>query len=227
MRSADLYSQVFANRREAGVELATQLSAYAHRPDVIVLGLPRGGVPVAYEIARALDVPLDIFIVRKLGVPGHRELAMGAIASGDVRVLNEDVVRWAGIRSEEIEEVTREELHELQRREREYRGGRPPLDLSSRVVILVDDGLATGSTMKAAVQAIRQQRPAEIVVAVPVGARDSCQEFERIADSVVCARTPEPFSAVGLWYRDFSETSDDEVRRLLQDRETRDGGPPR
>lgn len=213
---ADLHARPYANRREAGVELARLLRAYAGRTDAVVLGLPRGGVPVAYEIARALDALLDIFIVRKLGVPGHRELAMGAIATGGVRVLNEEVVRWSRVTSDAIEEVTREERAELERREREYRGGRPPVDLAGRLAILVDDGLATGSTMKAAVQAVRQQRPARVVVAVPVGARDSCREFERLADTVVCARTPEPFSAVGLWYQDFSETSDDEVRELLR-----------
>jgi predicted phosphoribosyltransferase len=213
---ADLHARPFADRREAGAELAAQLGEYAARNDIIVLGLPRGGVPVAYEIARALDVPLDIFIVRKLGLPGHRELAMGAIASGGIRVLNDDVVRWSGVSRTAIEEVTAEERRELERREREYRDRRPPLDLADRVVILVDDGLATGSTMKAAVEAVRQQKPARVVVAVPVGARDTCQLFERIADAVVCARTPEPFSAVGLWYRDFSETSDDEVRELLR-----------
>lgn len=212
-----LYGQPFANRREGGAELARRLTTYAGRADVIVLGLPRGGVPVAYEIAQALDVRLDIFIVRKLGLPGHRELAMGAIASGGVRVLNEDVVRWARVSSQAIEEVTQEELRELERREREYRGERPPLELTDRAVILVDDGLATGSTMKAAVKAIRQQRPAQIVVAAPVGARESCAELETMADGVVCARTPEPFSAVGLWYADFSETTDDEVRLLLRE----------
>jgi predicted phosphoribosyltransferase len=216
MYGADLHRQWFADRRDAGVELAKQLQRYARRADVMVLGLPRGGVPVAYEVARALEVPLDIFIVRKLGLPSQRELAMGALASGGIRVLNDDVVRWSGVSRKAIEDVTRQERVELERREREYRGQRPPLDLANRVVILVDDGLATGSTMKAAVEAVRQQRPAEVVVAVPVGARDSCAEFERIADAVVCARMPEPFSAVGLWYRDFSETSDEEVRQLLR-----------
>lgn len=213
---ADLHWRPLANRREAGAELASRLAHYAGRADMIVLGLPRGGVPVAYEIARALGVPLDIFIVRKLGLPGHRELAMGAIASGGIRVLNEDVVRWSGVSSAAIDQVTAEERRELERREREYRDRRPPLDLANKVVILVDDGLATGSTMKAAVEAVRQQKPKRVVVAVPVGAPDSCRLFEQIADEVVCARTPEPFSAVGLWYRDFSETSDDEVRELLR-----------
>ena len=210
---------MFANRREAGVELARHLGAYARREDVIVLALPRGGVPVAFEIARALDVPLDIFLVRKLGLPGQRELAMGAIASGGVRVLNDEVVRWSRVTPEAIDDVTKEERRELERREREYRAGRPPLNLANRTVILVDDGLATGSTMKAAVAAVRQQGPTQVIVAVPVGARESCRELEQLADSVVCARTPEPFSAVGLWYADFSETSDDEVRTLLRAQE--------
>jgi predicted phosphoribosyltransferase len=174
-------------------------------------------VPVAYEVARALHAPLDVFLVRKLGVPGHRELAMGAIASGDVRVLNEDVVRWYRIPEEVIDEVAREEQAELERRESAYRAGRSPVEVSDRVVLLVDDGLATGSSMKAAVRAVRARTPSRIVVAVPVGAPETCRELATIADEVVCARTPAYFSAVGQWYRDFSQTTDDEVRQLLSE----------
>jgi predicted phosphoribosyltransferase len=211
----------FANRREAGVELASKLRQYAGRGDLVVLALPRGGVPVAFEVAEALGAPLDIFLVRKLGLPGHPELAMGAIASGDVRVLNEDVVRWYGVPPHAIEAVARQEQAELERREREYRRGRPLIDLRGKTVILVDDGLATGSTMKAAVQAARLHAPAQVVVAVPVGAPSSCEEFAEITDETVCARTPEPFSAVGQWYYDFSQTTDEEVRQLLEEHATR------
>ena len=207
----------FANRREAGRELASKLRQYAGRDDVVVLALPRGGVPVAHELAEALDAPLDIFVVRKLGMPGHPEYAMGAIASGGVRVISDDVIRWYGISPAAIEAVAREELAELERREREYRRDRPMTDLHGRTVILVDDGLATGSTMRAAVQAVRTHRPARVVVAVPVGAPSTCEEFNDITDETVCARTPEPFSAVGLWYHDFSQTTDDEVRALLEE----------
>jgi predicted phosphoribosyltransferase len=207
----------YANRREAGVVLAGRLAELKNRRDVVVLALPRGGVPVAYEVARALHAPLDVFLVRKLGVPGHRELAMGAIASGDVRVLNEDVVRWYRIPEEVIDEVAREEQGELERRESAYRAGRSPVEVSDRVVLLVDDGLATGSSMKAAVRAVRARTPSRIVVAVPVGAPETCRELATIADEVVCARTPADFSAVGQWYRDFSQTTDDEVRQLLSE----------
>jgi predicted phosphoribosyltransferase len=207
----------FANRREAGKELASRLLTYRGRDDVVVLALPRGGVPVAYEIAEALDAPLDIFVVRKLGMPGHPEFAMGAIASGGVRVLNEDVVRSYGIPNSAIEAVAQQELAELERREREYRQGRPMRDLRDKTVILVDDGLATGSTMRAAVRAVRAHKPARVIVAVPVGAPGTCEEFADIADETICARTPEPFSAVGLWYRDFSQTTDEEVRALLRE----------
>jgi putative phosphoribosyl transferase len=210
-------SRLFANRREAGVELASRLRQYRGRNDVVVLALPRGGVPVAFEVAEALDAPLDIFLVRKLGMPGHRELAMGAIASGGVRVLNEDVVRAYGIPQRAIDAVALEEEAELTRREREYRRGNPPPQLAGRIVILVDDGLATGSTMRAAVQAVRQHGPARVIVAVPVGAPSTCEEFADITDETVCARTPEPFLAVGQWYEDFSQTSDDEVRAFLQE----------
>jgi predicted phosphoribosyltransferase len=208
----------FANRREAGLELARQLEHFAGRTDIVVLALPRGGVPVAYEVARALGAPLDVFLVRKLGLPGHRELAMGAIASGGVRVLNNDVVAWYRIPDVIIDEAAREEQAELERRERLYREGQPPVELAGRVVLLIDDGLATGSTMKAAVQAVRARAPSRIVVAVPVGAPDTCQEFQTIADEVVCARIPQRFNAVGQWYRDFSQTSDQEVRQLLHER---------
>jgi putative phosphoribosyl transferase len=210
----------FSDRREAGVELAGKLRRYAGRNDVVVLALPRGGVPVAFEVAEALDAALDIFLVRKLGMPGHPEYAMGAIASGGVLVLNEDVVRAYGIPQAAIDTIAREEQKELERREREYR--RDGLtDLRGRVVILVDDGLATGSTMKAAVQATRQHRPARVVVAVPVGAPSTCDEFADVTDETVCARTPEPFSAVGQWYLDFSQTTDDEVQALLREHATR------
>jgi putative phosphoribosyl transferase len=208
-------NQPFADRREAGAELATKLGHFSHRDDVVVLALPRGGVPVAFEVAEALDAPLDIFLVRKLGMPGYPELAMGALASGGVRVLNEDVVRWYGISNRAIDEVARDEQRELERREREYRRGRPMADLKKKIAILVDDGLATGSTMRAAVQAVRQQDPARVIVAVPVGAPSTCAEFADVTDETICARTPEPFSAVGLWDRDFSQTTDEEVHKLL------------
>ena len=205
----------FHDRREAGRLLAEKLGAYAKRPDVLVLALPRGGVPVAYEVARALQAPLDVFIVRKLGVPGYEELAMGAVATGGVRVLNEEIVRGLGIPEYVIDAVTTWERQELARRERLYRGERPPPDVRGRTVILVDDGLATGATMHAAIAALRQQQPARIVVAVPTASREVCDAFRAEADDVICAITPEPFQAVGLWYEDFSQTSDDEVRELL------------
>jgi predicted phosphoribosyltransferase len=207
---------LYRDRREAGRFLARLLTEYADRPDVVVLALPRGGVPVAYEVARALGAPLDVFLVRKLGLPGHEELAMGAIASGGVRVLNEDVVRALGISEDVVATVAAEELQELKRRERAYRGNRPAPDVRGKTVILIDDGLATGSTMRAAVAALRQQGPARIVVAVPVGAPGTCAELQGEADEAVCAQTPDPFYAVGLWYRDFSQTTDEEVRELLE-----------
>ncbi len=210
------HRQPFINRRDAGRTLATYLSRYAGRDDVIVLALPRGGVPVAYEVAQALGAPLDLFLVRKLGTPGHRELAMGAIASGGIRVLNKDVVRWYSIPESVIEAVVREEQQELERRERAYREDRPAPDLRNRIVILIDDGLATGSTMRAAAQAVRERQPSRVVVAVPVGARETCAELAAYADEVACARMPEPFSSVGQWYLDFDQTDDEEVRALLQ-----------
>ena len=205
----------FRDRAEAGRVLAEKLEAYANRPDVVVLALPRGGVPVAFEVARKLNAPLDVFLVRKLGVPGHAELAMGAIASGGVRVLNEDVVDYLRIPDEVIDAVAAEEQRELDRRERAYRGYAGAPDVRGRTVILVDDGLATGSSMRAAVIALREQQPDRIIVAVPVAARATCDEFRSQVDEIVCAVTPEPFRAVGLWYEDFSQTSDEEVRNLL------------
>ena len=205
----------FKNRSEAGRFLAEQLSAYANRPDTLVLALPRGGVPVAYEVAKALGAPLDVFQVRKLGLPGHEELAMGAIATGGVRVRNPEVVEYLRIPDEVIDEVTARERRELERRERLYREGHPALSPRGRVVILVDDGLATGSTMRAAILALRQQQPASIVVAVPVAAKQTCEELRAVADEVVCAVAPDPFYAVGLWYEDFAQTTDEEVRELL------------
>jgi putative phosphoribosyl transferase len=205
----------YRNRTEAGRLLAKKLMAYANRTDVLVLGLPRGGVPVAFEVAQALDAPLDVFLVRKLGVPGHEELAMGAIASGGVRVLNQGVVNNLHIPGEVIDAIAADEQRELERRARLYRGDRPPPDVRGRTVILIDDGLATGSTMHAAARALRSQNPAAIVVAVPVAAEETCHEFRSEVDEVVCVYTPEPFFAVGLWYEDFAQTSDEKVRELL------------
>ena len=207
--------QRFRNRTDAGRQLAEKLAAYANRPDVLVLALPRGGVPVAFELARAFGAPLDVFLVRKLGVPGYEELAMGAVATGGVRVLNDEIVRGLGISEHEIDAVVARELRELSRRDRLYRGDRPPSDVAGRTVILVDDGLATGATMRAAVQALRQQQPGRIVAAVPTASPDTCQVLKAEADDVICAITPEPFFAVGHWYDDFTQTTDDEVRELL------------
>jgi len=207
--------RAFPNRAEAGRLLAEKLENYVDRSDVVVLGLPRGGVPVAYEVAQRLGAPLDVFVVRKLGVPGFEELAAGAIASGGVRVLNEDVIRALPNADQLIESVTEKETVELERREQTYRDGRPAPELRDRVVILVDDGLATGATMRAAVAALRQRGVAKIVVAAPVGAPDTCRELEQEADETICAITPEFFQAVGQYYEDFSQTSDEEVRELL------------
>jgi putative phosphoribosyl transferase len=207
----------FRDRAEAGRLLAQKLQGYEHQPDVLVLALPRGGVPVACEVARALGVPIDVFVVRKLGTPGQRELAMGAIATGGVRVLNKDVIRLMRIREDVIDAVAAEEQQEMERRERAYRGARPAPDLKDRTLILVDDGLATGSTMHAAVAALRQQQPARIVVAIPVAPPSTLREFASDADEVVCVlAADEPFDAVGRWYVDFSQTTDQEVRELLE-----------
>jgi predicted phosphoribosyltransferase len=206
----------FHDRFEAGKVLAGQLQHYAQRPDVIVLALPRGGVPIAYEISRSLGVPMDVFLVRKLGVPGHEELAMGAIASGGVRVINDEVVTSLQINPKEIDQVAQIEQQELERRERDYRrGDAPPPQVAGKTVILVDDGLATGSTMRAAAEALQLMHPARIVVAVPTASPDTCDAFRQIVDEVVCAITPEPFRAVGIWYEHFPQLSDEEVRELL------------
>jgi predicted phosphoribosyltransferase len=206
----------FRDRRDAGRRLAARLAKYENRPDVVVLALPRGGVPVGYEVARALGVPLEVFVVRKLGLPWNEELAMGAIASGGVRVLDQDVLRIARVPEASLRQVIATEERELARRERLYRGDRPFPDLRGKTVILVDDGLATGSTMRAAVEALRQEGPARIVVAVPVSSPETCDAFRDVADEVVCAETPEPFRGVGMWYDDFSQTTDDEVGELLE-----------
>ena len=206
----------FSDRVEAGRVLAKRLKAYAGRSDVVVLALPRGGVPVAAEVAAELGAPLDVFVVRKLGVPYQPELAMGAIASGGVRVLNDDVIAAARITSPMLESATRIEQRELERRERAYRNGRPAVPVKDKVAILIDDGLATGSTMRAAVEAVRRLQPSRVVVAVPLGAPETCHGLAQIADEVICVEMPVPFSAVGLWYEDFSQTSDDEVRALLE-----------
>jgi predicted phosphoribosyltransferase len=206
---------LFRDRTDAGKKLAQKLAKYAKRPDVVVLALPRGGVPVAYEVAKALNAPLDIFLVRKLGLPGHEELAMGAIASGGVTVLNRDVVQPLNIPEPVIRAVAAREQQELERREEAYRDNRPAPDLRGKTVILVDDGLATGASMAAAIAGLRAQNPARIVVAVPTAAPETCEQFESVADEIVCVETPQPFFGVGMWYRDFSQTSDDEVRHLL------------
>jgi putative phosphoribosyl transferase len=207
---------LYKNRAEAGRKLAQALSDYAGRADVVVLGLPRGGVPVAYEVAKTLEAPLDVFIVRKLGVPGQEELAMGAIASGGVRVLNDEVVRGLSISEEEIQSIAEKEHAELERRERAYRGERARVDLKNKIAILVDDGLATGASMRAAVSGLRQHNPDKIVVAVPTAPPETCREFEDLADQVICLQTPSPFMGVGAWYADFPQTTDDQVRDLLE-----------
>jgi predicted phosphoribosyltransferase len=207
---------LFRDRHDAGRKLAAKLMDYAGRQDVVVLALPRGGVPVAYEVAKVLHVPLDLFLVRKLGVPGREELAMGAIASGGVRVLNQQVIHSLAIPQSTVEAVARREQQELDRRAQSYRVHRPPVDLRGKCVILVDDGLATGSTMAAAVSGVRALGAAQIIVAVPAAAPQVCEAFASVVDSIVCAETPEPFWGVGMWYEDFSQTSDEEVRTLLQ-----------
>ena len=209
-------SMQFLNRRDAGTQLAPKLGAYAGDATVLVLGLPRGGVPVAYEVARALQAPLDVFVVRKLGVPGHRELAMGAIASGGLRVLNLDVLKTFEISPAAVESVAEEESLEMERQQRSYRGNAPLPGLSGRTIIVVDDGLATGSTMRAAIGALRQSNPARIIVAVPVAAAETVRRLQEEADGVVCLSAPPDFHAVSAWYQDFSQTSDEEVHNLLK-----------
>lgn len=216
----------FSNRREAGRVLAERLKDYKDRSDVVVLALPRGGVPVAYEVAQELHAPLDVFIVRKLGVPGHEELAMGAIASGGVRVLNDEVVAQLGLPESAIDRVAQRELQELHRRQREYRGDQPAPDVRGRTVILIDDGLATGSSMRAAAMALRRLHPSKIVVAVPAAAPETCEAFRDEVDEIICAITPDPFYAVGVWYEDFSQTSDEEVRELLAHKGVNNGTNP-
>ncbi|MDZ8051001.1 MAG: phosphoribosyltransferase [Aulosira sp. ZfuVER01] len=208
-------STKFHTRTEAGKMLARELTAYTDCKDLLVLGLPRGGVPVAYEVAKLLGATLDICLVRKLGVPGHKELAMGAITSGGIRVLNYDVISSLGITNQTINQVTADELQELQRRDRVYRGDRPPLDVKNRTVIVVDDGIATGSTMRAAITMLQQQQPKRIVVAVPIAPPETCEELSNQVDEVVCLKMPERMYAVGVWYEDFSQTTDEEVRYLL------------
>jgi predicted phosphoribosyltransferase len=205
----------FKDRREGGEKLAKELSDYADRDDVIILGLPRGGVPVAYEVAKELNAPLDVFLVRKIGVPGQEELAMGAIASGGGRVLNDDILRSLNISDDDIRRVEEKEREELERREREFRGDRGELDVRNKTVILVDDGLATGASMRAAVTAVKDLGPNEIVVAVPSAARDSVESLKKEADRVIAVTTPEPYMAVGAWYENFGQTGDDEVKEIL------------
>lgn len=208
-------SERLPDRAAAGRRLAQELTDYAGRSDVVVLALPRGGVPVAAEVARALSAPLDVFVVRKLGVPGHEELAMGAIASGGTRVLNPDVLAAGSLSGRQIEDVTRRELETIRRQERQYRGDRRPRDLVGAAVVLVDDGLATGATMRAAIEALRSRDVASVAVAVPVAPAQTCAELAQQVDEFVCPFNPEPFTAVGLWYEDFSPVSDERVRELL------------
>ncbi|MGR6034054.1 MAG: phosphoribosyltransferase [Candidatus Nitrosoglobus sp.] len=205
----------FKNRIEAGRLLAEELKSYANRTDVLVLALPRGGLPVAFEVAQALGAPLDLMLVRKLGVPRQEELAMGAIAAGGTKVLNQDLVKSLNISDAALEAVISKEKRELERREHTYRGDRPVPEVGNRCVILIDDGLATGATMKAAVLALRQQQPAQIIIGVPVAPPDTVEELRKEADEIICLATPEPFYAIGTWYVDFSQTSDEEVRTLL------------
>jgi len=211
-----LFTYRYKNRAEAAGQLADLLQAYANRSDVLVLALPRGGVPIAYEIAQRLNAALDLMLVRKLGVPGHEELAMGAIAPGGTQVLNDEVIRGLGISKETIDQVAAVELHELRRRERAYRGERPAPRIQGRCIILVDDGLATGATMRAAIAVVRQQQPSEIVVAVPVAPPDTVAALRQEADAVICPATPEPFLGIGRWYEDFAQVTDEDVRALLE-----------
>ena len=207
---------IFTDRTDAGRQLANALGEYADTGNVVVLALPRGGVPVAYEVAKALHTPLDVMVVRKLGVPGHEELAMGAIASGNIRVINEDIVRYLNISQQGIDEVAESERLELERRERLYRGEKATCEVRGKTIILVDDGIATGATMRAAIGAIKLQQPAHLVVAVPTSALDTYNTISREVDRMICLSTPEPYIAVGRWYRNFSQTSDEEVTRLLE-----------
>ena len=207
---------IFRDRQEAGRLLAHRLATLKNRPDLIVMGLPRGGVPVAHEVAKALNAPLDVFIVRKLGVPGHEELAMGAVASGGVRILNDEVIRHLNITKEAIDAATLRELGELERRERLYRDNRPMPEIQGKTVIVVDDGLATGSTMKVALAALRRKHPARLIVAVPIAPPETCESLRNDADEIVCAATPESFVAVGAWYRQFDQITDEEVRSLME-----------
>jgi putative phosphoribosyl transferase len=230
MKKGDESMFRFKNRSMAGQYLADKLQNYANDPNAVVLGLPRGGVVVAFEAAQELGLPLDIFLVRKLGVPGYEELAMGAIASGGVRVMNDNVMRQINIPADTVEAVAKREERELMRREKAYRDNRPPLDVKDRTVILIDDGLATGATMRAAVTALRKQRPGRIVIAVPVASQDACDEFRADVDDIICGITPAQFHAVGVWYEDFSQTTDEEVQQLLRAAhrraEQRTGGRP-
>lgn len=207
--------QSFKNRREAGIELSNALAGHAGEPDTIVMALPRGGVPVAFETARALSLPLDVWLVRKLGAPGHEELAVGALAMGNIRYINEDIMRALHIPQEMLDQVVARESEELSRRNRLYRRGRPVPPLRDKTVIIVDDGLATGATMRAAIESLRQAGAERIIVAVPVGSAATCRELEEVADEVICLSRPEPFYSVGQWYRDFAQTSDAEVQDLL------------
>jgi predicted phosphoribosyltransferase len=208
---------LFRDRRDAGKKLAQKLIDYSGRSDVIVLALPRGGVPVAYEVAVALRAPMDIFIVRKLGWPGHEEMAIGAIASGGVKVLNEDIVRYLNIPDNLIKAVAQRELRELERREKAYRGNHPPLEVKDHTVIVIDDGLATGASMRAAIVGVRTHSPRKVVIAVPTAALETCEALEPEVDQIICATTPEPFYGVSKWYENFSQTTDEEVRMLLQE----------
>jgi putative phosphoribosyl transferase len=212
----DFFAMIFRDRTDAGRQLAEPLKPLAGRPDVLVLALPRGGVPVGYAVAEALGAPLDVFLVRKLGLPGQPELAMGAVASNGSRVLNQDVLRQFDIPEAIIDQVTRQELREIERRDALFRGDRPHPEIAGKTVVLIDDGLATGSTMRAAARALLQQHPTRLIIAVPVAATQTCEEFRREFRDVLCLYTPEPFYAVGQWYRDFDQTTDDEVRELLE-----------